>query len=144
MVVRDDPASPWKRLGEPDAADDSNYVDSSPGASTIGIKRALSPSDSDVPDAKRARGVAQALTRQSSLCLAPKPNVVAQNIITNREASAETLLGTGDIFLTENFRKRWCRCASVCIHHIHTTPNLMQYHHLVFSVTQSKPLPCGR
>ena len=122
MIVRDDPASPWKRLvGEPDAADDSNHVDGSQESSTIGVKRALSPSDSDVPGAKRARGISQASTRQSSSCLAPKPNLVAQSIIANQETAAETSLGTGDVFLTENFRERWCRCASVCIHiFIHT------------------------
>jgi E3 ubiquitin-protein ligase UBR7 len=117
MVVRDDPASPWKRLGEElCAADESVDVDNSPGLSTIGIKRALSPSNSNAPDAKRARGASQALTRQSRSCLAPKPNYVAQTIIENWDTPAEASLGTGDIFLTENFRERWCRCASVGIH----------------------------
>jgi len=125
MVVRDDLASPWKRLDQPGVADDSNHVDTSPGSSAIGIKRALSPSGSEVPNAKRTRGVSQALTRRSSLCLAPQPNFVAQSIVANRETSAETLLGTGDIFLTENFRERWCRCAS-CLPLLEANPYLME------------------
>jgi E3 ubiquitin-protein ligase UBR7 len=115
MIVRDDPTGPWKRLGDPVlcATDESIDVDTSPESSIIGVKRALSPSNSDIPDPKRARGISQAPARPSDLCLAPKPNSAAQRIITNRDTPIEASLGTGDIFLTENFRERWCRCTSV-------------------------------
>jgi len=114
MVVRDDPVSPWRQLGkELCVGDESIDVDGSIGLFAPGIKRALSPSASNVPDAKRARGTSQAPTRPSGSCLAPKPNSVAQGIIANRDNPFETSLGTGDIFLVEKFRERWCRCASV-------------------------------
>lgn len=112
MIVRDDPTSPWRRLGEEPAADESVDVEILPGFSTVGVKRALSPSDFNVPDAKRARGTSQAPIRTSGSCLAPKRNTLAQRIIENRDNTASSL-GTGDVFLTENFRERWCRCASV-------------------------------
>jgi E3 ubiquitin-protein ligase UBR7 len=116
MVVRDDLDSPWRRLGdERPAADESIDVATSSGVSTVGSKRAHSPSDSSSPNPKRARGTSQASTRSSCLCLAPKPNSLAQNIIANRDTVPETSLGTGDVFLKENFRDHWCRCASVGI-----------------------------
>jgi E3 ubiquitin-protein ligase UBR7 len=114
MVVRDDPASPWRPLGnELPEADESIDVDTSSGVSMVGRKRALSPSVSSSPNAKRARGISS--PRSSRLCLAPKPNSLAQSIIANRDTTAEASLGTGDIFLTENFRDHWCRCTSVGI-----------------------------
>ncbi|KAF8228424.1 hypothetical protein L208DRAFT_1403929 [Tricholoma matsutake] len=126
MVIRDDPASPWRRLGDDLCVADENIDvnNGSPGFSTIGIKRALSPSDANIPDAKRVRGFSQASTRPSSLCLGPKHNSVAQAIISNRKTSPEQSLGAGDIFLTENFRERWCRCVS-CLPHLEAIPYLV-------------------
>ena len=123
MVVRDEPNGPWKSLAdaigttsEPiDVVEDSDI-------STAGIKRRRSPLATDVPEAKRARGSTSVFTSTSTQCLAPPPNLIAQKVLADRSFASDLSLGAGDVFLTEGFRGRWCRCTSVssrfkhCLH----------------------------
>ncbi|KZS90154.1 hypothetical protein SISNIDRAFT_475503 [Sistotremastrum niveocremeum HHB9708] len=62
-------------------------------------------------------------------CLAPRPNPIAQQILAARsmkplDLGAESL-GEGDIFLTEGFRDRWCRCHS-CLEELSKLPFLLE------------------
>ncbi len=77
-----------------------------------GSKRALSPS-AEEPEAKRTRTEA---SNPKSPCLAPPINPVAQRIL----IASDPGLGTGDVFLTEDFRGRLCRCASVLVHQLYS------------------------
>lgn len=115
MVVRDGERDAWQRLeGEtPEASQGSaggsplDVVD--PQAGVIKRPRSCSSSQDDGPEAKRPR------TSASSPCLAPAVNPIAQAIFENRASGAEDSSpnGAGDIFLTEGFRERWCRCERV-------------------------------
>ncbi|RDB26718.1 Protein mlo2 [Hypsizygus marmoreus] len=113
MVVRDNSKDTWRRLGD-DLSTTSELVDvdNSFSSSVAGIKRPLSPSNLDVPEAKRARGSSPMPASPPRPCLAPKSNPFAQKILENLGASTESAIGAGDIFLSEGFRERWCRCAS--------------------------------
>lgn len=116
MVIRDGPKGSWKAVdGEPGIVGELIDVDNSLGNSTAGIKRPHSPSNIDVPEAKRARGTSVTPVPRPSPCLAPRPNPIAEKIFANYKVPNESSLGTGDIFLSEGFRDRWCRCASVGI-----------------------------
>ena len=126
MVVRDQPEEKWQIIGRPaesaEAVDVSGEsVSSSP---SIGQKRARSSSVGDDPKSKRPReseesSSAPEETRQRSPCLAPIPNSYAQRIFEPSESPVandiEDDVGLGDIFLTEGFRTRWCRCSEVSI-----------------------------
>lgn len=112
MVVRDDLAHPWRRLGdethEPSEPDVQNDVE----VLSVGDKRPRSTSRAGSPEAKRVRGSGSSPQSSSTPCLAPRANPIAQRIFAN-SAGPKPSLGTGDVFLTDNFRDRWCRCASV-------------------------------
>ena len=84
MLVRD--AGAWTRLDH-DPSDAS--ADEAP---TTGKRPART---SQEPDAKRPR---------IEGCTAPPANPRAKVALD---------AGTGDVFLTEGFRERWCRCARV-------------------------------
>ncbi|KAF9465925.1 hypothetical protein BDZ94DRAFT_1343311 [Collybia nuda] len=112
IVVRDTPNSPWKCLVDDRYLNESVDVENNAFRPTTGSKRPLSPSDAVVPEAKRTRGMTT--TPSSEVCLAPKPNSIAQSIFSNTKASAELSLGSGDLFLSENFRERWCHC-TLCL-----------------------------
>ena len=109
MVVRDSLDQPWRRF-EGEKTEEVN-VDATEvkEASSIGTKRPLSPS-SGIPHAKRpCRPSSDSLTP----CLAPPANSVAQEIFIGLLGGEPPCLGTGDLFLTEGFRERWCRCNPV-------------------------------
>lgn len=115
MVVRDGEQGAWQRLeGESletsreDCEEPSLDVTGTPAASTK-RPRSLSSSQDGEPDAKRTR------VSTFTPCLAPAVNRFAQTILDdNMSGSANpTHKGTGDIFLTEGFRERWCRCERV-------------------------------
>lgn len=115
MITRDHENAPWKILsdtpGEPvnvDVDDESEVV---PAPAT---KRPGSPITDSEPPAKRPRN-------SSSVCLAPPLNPTAQRIL----SSSSVDLGTGDIFLSENFRERWCRCPQ-CSKDLEAHPYLLE------------------
>ncbi|KAF8066739.1 hypothetical protein FPV67DRAFT_1204345 [Lyophyllum atratum] len=120
MVVRDSPTEPWRCLVDPlpMTEDRSEHVDIEnidyDERKTAGNKRPLSPSATDVPEAKRLRPTSPTPIPPPAVpvCLAPPPNSTAQKIFAQRDAPEELSLGTGDLFLSEDFRDRWCRCAS--------------------------------
>jgi len=117
MVVRDSPAHPWCRLearmDQPELEDEVRRDDSgSPIRS--GVKRPLTPTTA-VPIAKRPRPDAGS-SLPTAACLALPQDRIAQQILSNlATADGSISLGTGDIFLTEGFRDRWCRCSSVSV-----------------------------
>ena len=114
MVVRDGERGAWKRLqGDPlekpeDTCDEPSLdvADFQPIATKR--PRSRSASQDDEPETKKARVSAQP-------CLAPAVNLVAQAIFGASRSENSSFQGTGDIFLTEGFRERWCRCERVSI-----------------------------
>lgn len=123
IIVRESVSDPWicvNSTGE--TSEGVVNIDGNPEQSPhVRMKRPLSPSSgtSDIPDAKRARGSltsSDVCPTPTSNCLAPPLNPLAQKIFSGRRSpSADPAgsLGKGDIFLTEGFRTRWCRCDSV-------------------------------
>lgn len=84
---------------------------SQPDHDTQGKKRSLSnpPPPADGPSVKRSRTSEISLNSSQKVCLAPTPHPIAQAVLAQN--GAETL-GAGDIFLSGDWRKRWCRCDS--------------------------------
>ncbi|KAJ7705439.1 hypothetical protein B0H17DRAFT_973989 [Mycena rosella] len=120
-VIRADVAAPWTRLGdEPPKEEDAPVVvtdaDTVDPEST-GAKRALPPpTAADEPALKRTRtsSASSASTSAAKPCLAPPPAPLAQAAYAETSAwDADAALCTGDVFLTEDFRARWCRCDDV-------------------------------
>lgn len=118
MIVRDDDQDTWKKLeGNPpekiqtSSDDPLDVVDHQSAAKR---PRSRSSSQNDGPEPKKPR-------TSGPSCLAPAVNHVAQAIFDNPPSGSEnaTSNGTGDIFLTEGFRQRWCRCERVST----TTPS---------------------
>jgi E3 ubiquitin-protein ligase UBR7 len=108
MVVRDSPEKLWKCL-EADRAELTNEnVTEISESSEIGMKRPR-PGGADGPQPKRPR-VPSTL---ANMCLAMPVNAVAQKIFADLSTAKSPCLGTGDLFLKEGFRDRWCRCKTV-------------------------------
>lgn len=128
MVVRDDPSANWKIIGDTSASQGNNPVDPSDVAvaTNAGTKRPRSPStttDNNSPETKRARA-SSGPAASSAPCLAPPPNMTSDKIFTSRAAN-DVSLGSGDIFLTEGWRDRWCHCDS-CRPSLQSRPFLLQ------------------
>jgi E3 ubiquitin-protein ligase UBR7 len=116
MVVRDGERGSWRRLEEEPLEKSQGSFDGPPldvaDPQPVTTKRPRSrSSQDDEPDAKRAKVSA------SPPCLAPAVNHIAQAIFDNQTYGPENAVldGTGDIFLTEGFRQRWCRCEHVSV-----------------------------
>lgn len=127
MVVRDALGQPYQVIGK---EEDTNGIvpvevaeEAKPPEADIGGKRVRSPEDSEAPTAKRLRVSAE--PSASTPCLAPSENPVAQKVLSsmpdqtpngetgeNATASVPCQSG-GDVFLTDGWRARWCRCQSV-------------------------------
>jgi E3 ubiquitin-protein ligase UBR7 len=134
IVVRDTSAAadawPYVALGyQPEDGEQENdeldVEDSNEsGEVKVGTKRARSPhSDAKHTDAtKRMRASTPGAPSGSRnpTCLAPSPIPRVQELLdavlaadsTGPEAKAN-LDSTGDVFLTEGWRERWCRCSDV-------------------------------
>lgn len=115
MIVRDSPATAWKVLRDiPDVSRDQiDYEDPDTEPTAAGTKRSLPASGVDTPEAKRARvsSPSDPISISTALgCQAPPPNPVAQRFLANPSIDSDF---TGDLFLTEGWRDRWCRCPSV-------------------------------
>lgn len=117
MVVRDSVTDSWRILnGDSTGSKEVVYVGHEPVSGLSGVKRPLSPSALEEPDAKRAKGLSNTSLSQSQPCLAPSQDSLARKIVNDLGLSdSSSSLGTGDIFCTSNFRERWCHCDSVSI-----------------------------
>lgn len=136
MVVRDTPQDAWKIIGEDTDESEADIVQiadegDDESGNSAGEKRknvlVTGDKDSDAPPAKRPRPTPEPSALelgfpQPSPCLAPSPNPLAQRVLSHIEdaatSSADNLNsggphGAGDVFLTEGFRGRWCRCHMV-------------------------------
>ena len=139
MVVRDGPDSPWGIIGglqqdnvvidDVPPADNTSaraetsepkhtgtHVSSPSGVSPPqpdhnspqGKKRSLlNPSPADGPSVKRSRTTGTTFDSSQQACSAPMPNPFAQSVLSQYDTET---LGAGDIFLSGDWRKRWCRC----------------------------------
>jgi E3 ubiquitin-protein ligase UBR7 len=98
MVIRNSVNDPWEIHGliDNEEAVDISAIEEQVTIET-GRKRARSPPLQTEPAAKRPRA-----------CLAPSPNPAAQSLY-----STDSELGAGDIFLTDGWRDRWCKCSDV-------------------------------
>ncbi|KAF8201219.1 hypothetical protein K438DRAFT_1821619 [Mycena galopus ATCC 62051] len=125
-VVRADVGSPWARLGDessPEEVDAPVVIADSESSASAGAKRAALPTEE--PAAKRARTESSGST-SAKPCLAPPIEPLAQGAYTTpAELDWDTALCTGDVFLTENFRARWCRCDS-CLPSLEAHPYLLE------------------
>ena len=85
---------------------------SEPDTDTVqGKKRSLvnSSPPSDGPSVKRSRTSGKSVDTSERACLAPAVDPFAQAVFA--QSGAQTL-GAGDIFLSGDWRKRWCSCDS--------------------------------
>ena len=114
MVVRNSTTEPWRCLnGDTQHPEELVTVDDSSTQSASSAKRPLSPSLAHEPDAKRARGSSSSSTTSplSTACIAPPRNPYAQKLFEDGISfDLDRSLGTGDVFLTDGSRERWCRC----------------------------------
>ncbi|KAI0646315.1 hypothetical protein C8Q79DRAFT_1000677 [Trametes meyenii] len=130
MVVRSSEDEPWRVIGQ-DEVDPTVKADVEgggeqavmdvPDPSAAGDKRDRPPTEGQEPQAKRARVSPEA--EPSSPCLAPPQDPRAAGLLSrldkvssasNKSVSevntSSGYLGAGDVFLTEGWRERWCRC----------------------------------
>ncbi|SRR5258707_1184609 len=150
MVVRDGLESSWKVIGVLQEGD--LIVDVGPGAednipthsetsdpdtqthiATQSISGGTSPPQPD-PDTLQGRkrslvisnpssdGPSVKRSRTSGTCLAPAAHPFAQVVFA--QSGAQTL-GAGDIFLSGDWRKRWCSCDS-CLSELRKHPYLLE------------------
>ncbi|KAF6752789.1 hypothetical protein DFP72DRAFT_967407 [Ephemerocybe angulata] len=123
MVARDNTDEKWRRVEK--AQEDHVIVDDSEETLNTGSKRRLPSADTDVPEAKRPRGSG------STKCLSPSADPLALKVFQQNSGSE---LGTGDIFLTDGFRERWCHCDEC-------EPSLEKHRYLVEEEDTYEPPP---
>ncbi|KAF8625682.1 hypothetical protein AX15_005257 [Amanita polypyramis BW_CC] len=107
MVIRDSSEQPWRPLEAEQMEFTNRDGTEISESSRTGMKRPL-PDGTDGPHPKRPR----VPLISAGACLAPLVNPVAQRIFADLSTAKSPCLGTGDLFLTEGFRDRWCRCKS--------------------------------
>lgn len=128
MVVRDNPEAVWRILdGSPDdrgTADEDILIDGEK-QHLLGTKRPLSDTTAAEPsNSKKPRLSPGSSSSASPTCLEPPSNSIAQDIFDDRRDSSQSI-GYGDIFLTDNWRTRWCRCES-CLPALRAHPYLLE------------------
>lgn len=142
----------WEVLGEP-IEGTGGQPDAPAVAEGSNKKRSASPADgtgSNEPPAKKSRlddsAASSSIASKATPCRAPASNAVAQQVYEQlerrKQPSAETadtgmsvveddedrrfyVEGEGDLFMTEGWRERWCRCedvSSVDAHHFGISP----------------------
>lgn len=128
MVIRDSPTEAWKVMGSINNEDDEVNVHTQGSENESGVitgqKRTRSSSISDGPQTKRARDSETEIS-QGQPCLAPPLNPIAQKTLSEAGASEVSSLGSGDIFLTDGWRDRWCRCPA-CFPSLQAHPYLLE------------------
>lgn len=113
-VVRDSSDDEYHVVGE-SPPDDEVDLDME-SSLEVGGKRPLPTLDhADEHPSKRARASSSSSSAITAACLAPPVNATMQNVYDalERKDPVDTLLGAGDVFLTEGWRERWCKCDNV-------------------------------
>jgi len=129
MVIRNRGAESWRILdgmeGQATAEVATSDVSSTNGV-TAGQKRPRQETDDDIsikPPTKKLH-IEPSSTNTAASCKIPPPNPIALTIFAelDRIASTGTALSdgeppaiesTGDVFLTQGWRERWCKCSNV-------------------------------
>ena len=109
-VIRNSCEDPWIVVGGVSDADADVEIDAE-----AGVKRSRAVLE-DEPASKRMKlDEDNADDRSSSSlppCLAQKPSEEIQSLL-QRAENGNYELFAGDLFLTDDFRRRWCKCSSV-------------------------------
>lgn len=109
-VVRDSQEGEWHVTSET-SSDDETQPDVTE-SSSAGVKRSLhDPLENEQPT-KRARTTP---SDAALACLAPPINAAMSQVYISLEnaTTPEASFGAGDVFLTEGWRDRWCKCDEV-------------------------------
>lgn len=106
-VVRKSREDAWTVVGRaPDVEIDAE----------AGVKRSRTTSEDGEPASKRLRldehGVEDGPSSSVSSCLAPKPSGEVLPLL-HQVGEGNYELFAGDLFLTDDFRDKWCKCPSV-------------------------------
>jgi E3 ubiquitin-protein ligase UBR7 len=129
MVIRDRGAGTWRILGGERQATDEVATSNAPTDGVMaGQKRSRQVGETDdgalvEPPTKKLH-IESSNGNSATSCRIPSPNPIALAIFAelDRIASTGTALpdgkppaieSTGDIFLTQGWRERWCRCSNV-------------------------------
>lgn len=131
MVVRDTPQEPWRVIGQTSSQNDIVDIETKAEASDaaiIGEKRPHPDAADDAQPTKRARqdpaehGEPNGKDANGAVlfspCLAPEADPKVQAVLSaldGPQSSDAESLGAGDIFLTQSWRDRWCRCKNVSL-----------------------------
>ncbi|THH09817.1 hypothetical protein EW146_g8573 [Bondarzewia mesenterica] len=132
MVFREGPLAAWQVL-KGSGSNAGETISVTQGAVEVGIKRPLSPPTvSAEHDSKKQRLGPESIVLSSSSvnrsCLAPPINFTAQRILAaleTKDPDSSQSNGTGDIFLTGDWRSRWCRC-ELCLPQLLLHPYLLE------------------
>jgi E3 ubiquitin-protein ligase UBR7 len=110
-VVRKSSTDPWTVVGRASDVGADVEVDIESGA-----KRSRAVSEDGNPASKRMKldgdNVQNGASSSTSPCLAPEPSQEIQSLL-QRVEKGDYELFAGDLFLTDDFRDRWCKCTSV-------------------------------
>ena len=110
-VVRKSGEEPWAVIGMASNADADAEIDVEAGE-----KRSRATSEDGEPASKRMKldgdEVNDGTSSSVPPCLAPKPNEEIQSLLRRVEGEDYECFA-GDLFLTDDFRERWCRCPLV-------------------------------
>ncbi|KAI5981543.1 hypothetical protein EDD15DRAFT_2183017 [Pisolithus albus] len=132
MVVRDDENSPWKTVGGdalPNAVPNHTNSDlplevgDSESPSILRRHSSSPPAQGEERETKRRK----ICNPSPSRCLAPPVSSIAKAIYECKPQGSRVSgshLGTGDVFLTEGWRQRWCRCDK-CLASLQAHPYLL-------------------
>ncbi|KAF9788430.1 hypothetical protein BJ322DRAFT_1106424 [Thelephora terrestris] len=122
VVIRRSSEGVWTVLGGASDLDADFHIDVEAGA-----KRSRNVSEDGEPALKRVRlhgGDEQSGTSASALpCLAPSPSQEVQSLLQQVEKGDYEFFA-GDLFLTDDFRDRWCKCTS-CSESLSAHPYLL-------------------
>jgi E3 ubiquitin-protein ligase UBR7 len=109
-AIRKSCEDPWMVVGGASDADVDVEIDVE-----AGVKRSRASSE-DEPASKRMKldedDVNDGGSSSAPHCLAPKPSEGIQPLL-QRVEKGDYELFAGDLFLTDDFRERWCKCSSV-------------------------------
>ncbi|KAJ7868844.1 hypothetical protein B0H13DRAFT_1055333 [Mycena leptocephala] len=126
-AVRADPGAPWTQLGNESSQEDAPVRSQThPGTHRNPVR---APVRSGIAHSgRRTRGQTRAHRIGIVVvkpCLAPPVEPLAQAAYATAELDWDAALCTGDVFLTEKFRERWCRCDE-CLPSLEAHPYLLE------------------